>query len=287
MPALDPFVGDMPLRTQPQETFDANMANMVAHLPVVLTQWNAAIAAVNALFAGTAMALPYTFSATTTDADPTPGFMRLDNATQNAATTIRLDLVGADGSTWTSLIDAMAGSNSAVKGQIRVTKFTDPSKWAIYNVTAVASPSGYKNVAVTPVSASATNPFTAGDPLVLMFTRTGDVGTAGTIVRRPTTIPSSATPTPDSTNTDIYTISALAAAATFGAPTGTPSHGQGLMLLVKDNGTSRAFAWNSIYMAGLDLSLPAATTVGKWILIGFVYNAVDTKWILSAVLNNI
>ncbi len=278
---------NLPARTQAPATFITNANAIWPQLNTYATEANALAAAMTSIAAGGGVAIPYTFSTTTTDSDPGNGILRLDNATQNAATTIRADLLGSDGTTWTSVLDTFDGSGSITKGQIRLVKLTDATKWLTFNITARATPSGYRNLTVANTGSSATNPFGIGDAILLFFTRTGDVGTAGTIVRRTTSITSSATPTPDSTNTDLYVLTALATAPTFGAPTGTPSDGQGLMIRIKDNGTARALAYNAIYRAGTDLALPSTTVVNKTLYMGFIYNSADTKWDLIAVLNNI
>lgn len=115
---------------------------------------------------------------------------------------------------------------------------------------------------------------------------TGKVTTTGGIVTRTATVTTSATPTPNADTTDLYTVTALAEAATFGAPTGTPSEGQKLMIRIKDNATARALAWNAIYRASSDLALPSTTILSKTLYLGFVYNNTDTKWDLLSVLNN-
>lgn len=104
---------------------------------------------------------------------------------------------------------------------------------------------------------------------------------------REATEASNATPTPNSDTTDIHTITAQAAAATFGAPTGTPVQGQKLIIRIKDNATARALSWNAIYRASSDLALPTTTVLSKTLYCGFIYNSTDTKWDLVAVLNNI
>ncbi len=92
------------------------------------------------------------------------------------------------------------------------------------------------------------------------------------------TVASSATPTPNGDTTDFYYITALAEAATFGAPTGTPVEGQRLIIRIKDNATARALAWNAIYRAGTDVVLPTTTVISKTMYCNFIYNATDTKW---------
>lgn len=92
---------------------------------------------------------------------------------------------------------------------------------------------------------------------------------------------SSATPTPNADTTDIYILTALATAPTFGAPTGSPSQGQKLIIRIKDNGTARALAWNAIYRA-MGTALPTTTVLSKTLYLGFIYNSTDTKWDLVA-----
>lgn len=103
------------------------------------------------------------------------------------------------------------------------------------------------------------------------------------ITARVGTTASSATPTPDADSHDEYTVTALAAGATFGAPTGTPTEGQPLIIRIKDNGTPRTLAFNAIYRA-IGVTLPTTTTTSKTMYLGMIYNFTDTKWdVLSVV----
>src|SRR6185369_15458848 len=97
---------------------------------------------------GGAIAIDYTFSTTTTDSDPGSGNLRLSNATQASAVTIRADLLDSHGIDWTSVLDTLADADNAVKGHIRLVKRADLTKWLLYEVTALASPSGYRNITV-------------------------------------------------------------------------------------------------------------------------------------------
>ncbi|MYM37268.1 hypothetical protein GTP38_23355 [Duganella sp. FT94W] len=105
-------------------------------------------------------------------------------------------------------------------------------------------------------------------------------------VRQTTTVATSTTPTPNADTDDVYVITALASAATLGAPAGTPSDGQALLVRIRDNGASRALAYNTAYRASTDLLLPASTVANKTLYLGFNYNATAAKWDLVAVLNN-
>lgn len=92
---------------------------------------------------------------------------------------------------------------------------------------------------------------------------------------------SNATPTINADSVDQHSITALATAPTFGAPTGTPGNSQKIIYRIKDNGTARALAWNSIYRA-LGVALPTTTVVNKTMYLGFIYNSTDAKWDLVA-----
>lgn len=97
------------------------------------------------------------------------------------------------------------------------------------------------------------------------------------ITKRVTSIASSATPSPSAATDDAYTVTALAAGATFGSP-GAGTEAQGLIIRIKDNGTSRTLAWNGIYRFSADIPAPAATIASATLYLGFIYNATDSKW---------
>ncbi len=92
---------------------------------------------------------------------------------------------------------------------------------------------------------------------------------------------SSANPTPDCDTQDLYDLTALAAGATFGAPTGTPWNGKKLIIRIKDNGSQQTLAWNAIYVSG-SAALPSLTVTGKIMHAGFIYNSNISKWMLVA-----
>lgn len=124
---------------------------------------------------------------------------------------------------------------------------------------------------------------------------TGVHGVSGTIVgtsdiqtltnkrvtKRVGTTASSSTPTPNADANDMYTVTALAANATFGAPTGTPTDGQSLVIRIKDNATARTLAWNAAYRA-VGSILPTTTVTSKTMYLAFIYNSADSKWDMVA-----
>lgn len=94
-----------------------------------------------------------------------------------------------------------------------------------------------------------------------------------------TSTASSSTPAPVGSSKDnYYDLTALAANATFSAPSGTILNHNTLLIRVKDNGTARTLSWNAIYRAGTDLALPTTTVISKTDYYQFVYNSADTKW---------
>jgi|GEM_PF-3665647 len=91
---------------------------------------------------------------------------------------------------------------------------------------------------------------------------------------------SNANPTPDADTTDLYYLSALADDATFSAPAGSPVEGQKLILRILDNGGARTLAWNNGAggYAARGVALPTTTVLGKYLYVGFIYNAIENTW---------
>ncbi len=98
-----------------------------------------------------------------------------------------------------------------------------------------------------------------------------------TITSREITTASSASVTIDAAVTDIYTITALAAAVTFNAPTNAPAQGKPLLLRMKDNGTARAITWNAAFHP-IGLTLPTTTVISKLLYLRMYYNSTSTQW---------
>jgi len=80
----------------------------------------------------------------------------------------------------------------------------------------------------------------------------------------------------------IHTITALAGACEFAAPTGDIRDGDALLIRIKDNATARALGHNAIYRA-LGVTLLTTTVISKTHYELFIYNSTDTKWDCVAV----
>ncbi len=126
-----------------------------------------------------AFSIDYSFSTTTTDADPGNGNLRVSNATQNLSTVIRADLLDKYGSDWSAALATLADSTNTVKGYLRLYNKVDPTKFIFFTVSALASPAGYKNITVVEVASSTASPFAGLDVVTLEFTLAGDKGATG------------------------------------------------------------------------------------------------------------
>lgn len=127
---------------------------------------------------GGAITIDYTFSTTLTDSDPGNGNLRLSASSQNTSLTIRADLLDTHGADWTSVLDTFDDSTNTVKGFIRLFKKSDPTKFLLFSVSALAAPTGYRNITVSNIASSSTSPFSNGDTVCLAFDRAGDQGSA-------------------------------------------------------------------------------------------------------------
>ena len=148
----------------------------------MVNQFNASVAAINALFAGGAFASPYTFDDATAAADPGPGKLRLNNAVQSSATALLLDLTSSAVQDVTGLLDQFDAATSVIKGKVRLVKATDPSKWITFDVLSRTAPGGYRSIQISGAWGVSPSPFVNGDPVVLLFQRTGDKGDTGPAV---------------------------------------------------------------------------------------------------------
>lgn len=121
----------------------------------------------------------YTFSTTTTMADPSAGNMRFNSATYSSVTTIALADQTADTGnpnieSWLLTFD---DSTNTVKGQLIFSEAGIPTNFAIYNITGLTNNAGWVQLTVTYVTHSGS--FANGDTVVMDFKRVGDAGAAG------------------------------------------------------------------------------------------------------------
>lgn len=160
-------------------TFSGRVDAFLLWLVALVPQMNTFLASLTTLAAGGANAFAYTFDALTANSDPGSGKVRFDSATQNAANTIRLDNLAANGGDVTAFLAALQAGTSNVKASLRLQKVSDPTVYLLFDITAVVVATGYINLTVTPRTSSAVSPFAANDTLILFFDPKGDKGDGG------------------------------------------------------------------------------------------------------------
>jgi hypothetical protein len=113
----------------------------------------------------------------------------------------------------------------------------------------------------------------------------GKLSTTGGVTVRTVAVASASPILPTSDTADQYNVTALAAAVTISAPSGTPTNGQKLTLRIVDNGTARALTWTTTsggYRV-IGTTLPTTTVISKTVYIGCIYNSTDVFWDVVAV----
>ena len=129
--------------------------------------------------AGGGISIPYTFSSNTTIADPGNGTLRLNLPTQVSATTGAMDLLSASSTDVTTILDSLDDSTSPNLGQLRLVDASNNAKYLLFNLTAVTAQTGYRQLTIANGTGSANSPFSNGDSLLMLFSRTGDKGSQG------------------------------------------------------------------------------------------------------------
>lgn len=238
-------------------TFASRVDAFITWLIGFVSELIAVVANLNAIAAGGAYAIQYTYrSSSSFVGSSTGGILAIK------ASSIQLDTKSLGGASVAALLSAVGDSTSTLKGTIRLQKVSDTSKWAVYSVTSyVAGGSGlYGDIFGALINSSTgSNPFADGESVMLFFGRTGDKGDQGSAFApqsakfsdRKTTSTSGGVSTGNSTaqvrmlnTTDQNTIPSGVALASnrVTVPAGTydvrgrvPAYGVG---------THRAFLWN-------------------------------------------
>jgi hypothetical protein len=118
----------------------------------------------------------FTFDTATGDADPTTDKLRFNNATIGSVTQIYVDLTDNFGNDLTAWLDRLDDSVGTVKGWLRVGSKSDKTKWALFQLTAVTSASGYRKLGVTGGFGTSLPTTTVADTF-LSFESMGIIGT--------------------------------------------------------------------------------------------------------------
>ena len=120
----------------------------------------------------------FTFSTTTTDADPGSGVFRFNNADPTLATYIYIDNLNADAVSATAWLATFDDSSSTVRGELTLVSASDTAVQYKYQVNgAVTAASGYYKIPVAYVSGAGT--ISNATQVGFSFARTGDIGSTG------------------------------------------------------------------------------------------------------------
>ncbi|MBT5303819.1 MAG: hypothetical protein HOL31_01915 [Candidatus Scalindua sp.] len=128
-----------------------------------------------------AVSFKFTFSDTTTMADPGVGIMRFNNSTVSSVTAIAFDSTSADTGN-PDISDYIAswddGSNSTHEGYITIKKSGAPATFAIFAITGgVTDSSGWLQATVTHTDSNGS--ISDADTLYISYARSGDKGATG------------------------------------------------------------------------------------------------------------
>lgn len=113
--------------------------------------------------------LAYYFSTETANADPTVGRVRLDNATQDSATTVRVSQTNARLKDVAAWLDVMAGSATAPLGTLTLSDYADPNRFVRFDLNTMVDQGSYWDLGVTPIESSHDNPFVEDEGIVIAF----------------------------------------------------------------------------------------------------------------------
>jgi len=121
----------------------------------------------------------FTYSTTTTDADPGSGYVRFNNSTLASATIAYIDDADAfanDVTNWVQSFDDVSG-NSTSRGRIRMYKANNIGIFAVYKINAaITDASGYTKVPLTYIAGAGS--FSNDDEVFISFVAHGEDGTS-------------------------------------------------------------------------------------------------------------
>src|SRR5690606_29805995 len=111
--------------------------------------------------------LGFYFSTETGAADPTTGYLRLDSATQNATTIVRVSQTNArlvDVAPW---LDVMNGGATEPLGVLTITDAINPARFLRFDLDIMTDQGDYWDLAVSFIESSHDNPFVQDQALLL------------------------------------------------------------------------------------------------------------------------
>ncbi|CAB4122808.1 hypothetical protein UFOVP32_72 [uncultured Caudovirales phage] len=189
--------------------------------------------------------------------------------------------VGSVVQAWDADLDAIA----ALSGTSGLLKKTGTNTWSLDTsayLTAITSAQVTTALTYTPANKT-------GESFTGSISTTGTVSDSSGNVRKTrsaTPVTSTATLAWNSDSADFLTVTALAAAMTISADSGSPVDGQAFTFRIKDNNTARGLFFTTgatKAFRAMGVTLPSTTVATKTTYIGCIYNATDFRWDVVAV----
>ncbi len=113
--------------------------------------------------------LSFYFSTNTANADPTVGRMRLNQAVQNTATTLRLSELNYRQINAEPWLSVMQSSITTPMGVITMADSKDPGRFIRANLTSMVDQGAYWDLGISVVESSHPNPFVEGEQVLVGF----------------------------------------------------------------------------------------------------------------------
>jgi len=213
-----------------------------------------------------------------------PGVLVINRVDSDGAATASkreyIEYSGTSGTTVLITTRNVDGGNSALTHAVgSIVEFIPDTVWGNRIYTALSTVTTIADTTVV----NTTNVVTPAGTQTLtnktLTTPTIDTIASTRVNPRTTTEASSGTPTINTDNTDIHTITAQAAAITSFTTnlSGTPVNGQKLIIRILDDGTARAITWGASF-ASRGATLPTTTVLSKYQYNGFIWNSTASKW---------
>ncbi len=113
--------------------------------------------------------LAFYFSTETGAADPTVGRMRLNQATQNTATVIRVSESNGRLQSVQPWLDVMSGGPTTPLGTLTMVDAINPGRFLRFDLNTMTDQGAYWDLGVTIIESSDANPFVEDEPVVIGF----------------------------------------------------------------------------------------------------------------------
>lgn len=120
----------------------------------------------------------YTFSTNVASSDPGAGFLKFNNATLSAATALYISETSALAQGLAAIIAMWDDSTTAIHSQIKIVKGSDPTVFAVFNITGAITDNGTWDT-ITVAYVGGNGAFANNDTVFIQNARTGDQGVAG------------------------------------------------------------------------------------------------------------